>query len=540
VNEPDRPTALSVGHDDDLASQLWSFSELVTDDDLSVTELAAGLTSVGFIRAALRRSARLWCGTALLGLLIGIGVFKSSPPSFQASTSVLLGNNPFEVPGAAVLDAQAMIESRTVAADALRKLGIKEDPGLFIPDYTVAVLTNRILTITVKATSAEAAIKEANALAAAFLAFQTQQLLNQERLVNASMQEQVAAAQQHVDSLGRQVSALSASGHSPRLAHLTAEHGQAVAELQELKQASLGNEANTKIQTTTLIKGSQVLDAAAPLPQHLKRYLLLYTGAGLIGGLALGLFIVVIRALVSDRLRRRDDISRALGAPVRLSVGSTGLSRWRPGGRGLAAAQGTAIRRVVAHLEHTVPATPGGPASLAVIPADDLRVPATCLVSLALSCAQRGLRVVLADLCEGSPAGQLLNTAKPGIHEVTAHDARVQVVIPEADDPTPAGPLTRRAGGPLAAACAQADLLLTLAAADPAVGADHLKSWARRAIAIVTAGRSTETRVHAIGEMTRLAGLELAGAVLVAADKRDESLGTRPADQQVTVPSHLG
>ena len=42
---------------------------------------------------------------------------------------------------------------------------------------------------------------------------------------------------------------------------------------------------------------------------------------GLIAGLVLGLGIVVIRALLSDRLYRRDDVARALGAPVKLSVG---------------------------------------------------------------------------------------------------------------------------------------------------------------------------------------------------------------------------
>jgi len=48
---------------------------------------------------------------------------------------------------------------------------------------------------------------------------------------------------------------------------------------------------------------------------------MLYVGSGLLAGLALRLGIVVIRALVSDKLRRRDEIESALGVPVKLSAG---------------------------------------------------------------------------------------------------------------------------------------------------------------------------------------------------------------------------
>ena len=42
---------------------------------------------------------------------------------------------------------------------------------------------------------------------------------------------------------------------------------------------------------------------------------------------------------------------------------------------------------------------------------------------------------------------------------------------------------------------------------------------------MVTAGRSSWTRIHAVGEMIRLAGMYLVSAVLVGASKTDESLG---------------
>ena len=55
--------------------------------------------------------------------------------------------------------------------------------------------------------------------------------------------------------------------------------------------------------------------------------------AGLIGGLGLGVGIVVVGAVLTDRLRRRDEIAIAVGAPVELSIGRYRrprfLRKWR-------------------------------------------------------------------------------------------------------------------------------------------------------------------------------------------------------------------
>src|SRR5262249_25015872 len=115
----------------------------------------------------------------------------------------------------------------------------------------------------------------------------------------------------------------------------------------------------TKVNTSTLgaISGSVILDPATALVHSKTKYLAIYALVGLIAGLAVGMGIVVVKTIVSDRLRRRDDVSRALGVPVRYSVGPVRLSRWRPGRRGLAAARQPAVRRITAHLRAAVPRT---------------------------------------------------------------------------------------------------------------------------------------------------------------------------------------
>jgi capsular polysaccharide biosynthesis protein len=531
---PEAADLSPLDQDDGLTGRLWAFGEFPTEEEETAGDLAAGLTSVGYIRAALRRGRWLWRITAVTGLLIGLAAFKAFPPSYQAQTSILLANNPFEQIGNAVLDDQAIAQSRTVAGAALRKLGLHEDPGIFVGQYTATVLTNRVLAITVKAKSYQAAISEANALAASFLAFQKHQALALAALNNSSLQQSINETKKNVASLTAQIRTLASQPPSPakraQMNDLLAQRDEANADLIVLEQTNRANAASLKVNTAALINGSHVLDPAGPLPQHAKKYLVLYVGGGLFAGLMLGLSVVIIRALVSDRLRRRDDIARALGAPVKLSVGKVRLSRWRPGPHGLAAAQSTEIRQIVGHLGRTLPTGSPGVAALAVVPVDDPQVAALSLASLAVSCAQQGLQVALADLCDGAPAARLLGFAGPGAETVHADGTQLLVAVPDPDDVQPAGPLqprSRRADGDgsLAAACGSAEVLLTLVTVGPSLGADHLASWSRRAIAVVTAGGAPEARVQAVGELIRLAGVELVSAVLVGADETDESLG---------------
>jgi hypothetical protein len=67
--------------------------------------------------------------------------------------------------------------------------------------------------------------------------------------------------------------------------------------------------------------------------------------------------------------------------------------------------------------------------------------------------------------------------------------------------------------------------VLSLATVDPAVGAEHLATWATNATVVMTAGGSGLTSIHAIGELIRIAGLRLPYGILVRADKADESFG---------------
>lgn len=497
--------------------------------------IATGLVSLAFISAAIRRGARLWGALALIGLIAGAGVYIAFPPSYQASASVLLTIGPFENLNTASADNQAIAQSRAVANLATRMLGLRQDPGILLADYRVMVAAPDVLQITVSAPSSSEAVIRANAVAAAFLRFRAGELEAEQSLAMKSAAQQVSQARQKLDAISSQIARLPARPTSAAqqaiFSELQRAQSQAATTLTLTQQGANGSRTATA--TTLAMQGSHVLDAAAAIHQSRLKRVGTRPAVGLAIGLALGLGIVVLRALSSDKLHRRDDIASALGAPVQVSVGEIRLSRRFGRKRGLAAADSTGIRRIVAHLRSEVPAAATAPATLAVLPVGEPETAVLSLVSLALACAHDGRNVLLADLLPDAPAARLLAGGEPGVHPVLRDGVQLLVAVPDGNDAVSTGPLRRSQPcaqgssftGAVRVASESADLVLTLAALDPSLAADDLPTWANTAVVVVTAGQSSWTQIHAAGQMLRLAGMRQVSAVLVGADQHDESLG---------------
>jgi capsular polysaccharide biosynthesis protein len=509
-------------------------------------DLTTGLASLRFMGTALRRRAWVWCATALAGMMIGLGLLAVVPPAYQASTSVLLTNDPLDDPGDASQTSLILAQTRDVAQGALQQLGLRQSVSSFQASYTVAIVTDRILLFTASAPSSSQAVSRANAVAAEFLRFRAYALQIGQQIALATLDLQVAVATQHLKSITDQVTALSAAQpvsatQLDKLHSLQAEQYTAAVTLAGLQHTA----SSYPVTVTAMVAGSGILDAAVPARRG-HQIILFYPLGGLFVGLMLGLGIVIVGALSSDALRRRDDVGDALDAPVGLSVGSLHAYRWLPGRLRLAAARGRDTRRVVAYLRKAVPAGPAD-AALAAVSVDNARAVAVPLASLAISCARQGKRVVVADLSRGAPAARLLGVRQPGVREVFVRGVRLVVAVPGRDDVVPMGPLPAAASAArpwaateaLAAAYDSADLLLTLATLDPTLGGEHLATWAANVIAVVTAGRSSPAKIHAVGEMIRLAGLPQPSAVLIGADKADVSLGVTWAPSRWHPPAQV-
>lgn len=562
MNEPDQTVVLPAVSDVGLPQQIWAYDDISVPEEhpaqktraeeRPADEVTGGFVNLGFIRAALRRHLRFWLATGLIGLIVGCGLYVKLPPSYQASTSLIIANNPNQDAISAMLTNETLAESRPVAQAVIDKLKLQQSAASLQAAVIASIVTNQVLLITVSAPSGGGAIALAQALAGEFLQFRAQLLVLQQQQVQSALNTQVTKAQQNLDAINSQISQVSAEPDTPtrqsKLSVLNANRAKATTLLATLQQTATDNQASTETITATMIQGSRVLNPATADHHSRLKGALEYVGSAFIAGLVLGVGIIVVRAIVSDRLRRRDDVADVLGAPVRLSVGDLSSRRWLPARPGRAGGRRREAQRLIAHLRNAVPRGGERPAALAIVAVDNAPAVARPLVMLARSYAQEGKSVVLADMSAGALAARLLGVKGPGVHSVTAKDASLTVAVGARDDVAPVGPLHRgrlpaqlaEPNQELVAACASADFLLTLVVLDPALGGDYLATWASDVVVAVTAGRSSATRIQAVGEMVRLAGAESVSAVLIAADKADETLGVPATRLQDPVGTSWG
>jgi capsular polysaccharide biosynthesis protein len=543
VKDPD--SAASVSADDDLRDRLWAYEDFSAAQEHPSIDVTGAFASLGFLRAALRRTRRFWMGMGALGFLIGCGIYVSSPPAYSAATTLLLTNAPGTDPGTAMLTEQSLAASLPVAAAAVRQLGLTESPGTLLADCTVTPVTDQVLQISVSAPSGTQALRGTQAIAAQFLKFRATLLTTQEKQQTASLNAAVAQAQHDLSALGSKITGLgaaipssaAASPPSSRLGRLEAQYTDADNRLITLKQQVAGTIAQDQVSVTSQVNGSQVLNPAT-LGKHSKfKYVAYDIVAAVFAGLIVGMAIVVVRELVSDRLRRRDDISLALGIPVKLSVGAVNGGRFSVSSRARAARKSN-LRKVAMYLRLAVPRQVGQvPRTLAVLPVDNAEQIAPAVSQLARSCVKDGMRIAVADLVKGAPVARSLGVRKTGRTPAVVDGASVLVVVPEPDDAVLLGPL-RPAGPPsltpppdrdLLIAISAVDLLITYLELEPAQGSEHLATWATDGVAVVTAGLTHGQKAYSVGEMLRTSGVRVGSAVLVNTDKGDDSLGTEPA-----------
>ncbi len=519
--------------------RLGVYDDFAASENRSV-DFPPGLVSLGFIKAAIRRSARFLFVMAAVGLLGGFGYYVKAPHSYQASASVVLTLSPYENDQTAPTDNQVIAKTSAVAELAVQKLGLQESASKFLNAYTATSAIDRLLIITASAPSPNQAVLYASAVGNAFLKFRADQLRGQDNLVLQSLEVQVKQAKQRVNSINAQLSQPTSPTQESQISKLRVEQTSATTALSNLQAAVTGNQTTTGAQLTAALDNSQVL-SVTPLPYSMKKKLITYGAIGLIGGLALGLTIVVVRALVSDRLRRRDDIAYTLDAPIKLSVSTLGARRTLTPRPGRAAKRDLDMRRVIAHLHSAVPRSTQVPASLAIVAVDNGPVVAQAVAALATSYASQGSQVIAADLSSGAYLAHLSGVKGPGVQTVSHNGVNFMMAVPDRDDLVPVGPLPSvtspaQAGDALVASDVFADLLLTLVTLDPALGGEHLATWAANAVVVVSAGQSSAERIHGVGEMVRLAGMRLDSVVLIGADKRDESVGlVRRSDEQAGV-----
>jgi capsular polysaccharide biosynthesis protein len=511
---------------------LWNIEDPESDE-----ALAGGpqpiLVSLHFLRAALRRRWRLWAAFAIVGMALGLAVNFGVPAKSSGTVTLLLAHDPQSDPSLGMATDVSLLSTRTVAVSVIKQLDLQMSPERFLESFTATAVTPQVLVLKVSAPSDSAAVARAGALANEFLMFRTAQMEVQSSALIDGYNKRIAELQRHVDGLTKQYNVLSGNGPAgqSQAADVLTQRAQIVAEVNTLQQTV----EDAALRTTSIVDASHILDPASAVPSSVKKRALLDVGSGLIGGMAVGIGLVLFLALTSDRLRRREEVAMALGAPVRLSV-RTLLPRRQPwrrlSRRGRSAAGDLEV--IVHALESGIWPYGARPARLAIAAIDDVANTGLVAASLAVQLTGRGLAVFLVDLSDSG----LLDRA---VTDVLEHangrpiDASATPVVfrPEGVPSLAQGPVgvplgeisDLAADHPRRPAWDAADVVLTLADLDPAVGVEHLTSWADQVVILVTAGRSSAERLRTTAKLIRSAGLRLLFAVLVGADRTDESLG---------------
>ena len=240
-----------------------------------------------------------------------------------------------------------------------------------------------------------------------------------------------------------------------------------------------------------MTKGSSVRDARDFGSSFLCEALRARRDGGLIGGLVVGVVFVAAQAVLSDRIRRRDEVASLLGAPVELSL--------KPGARSRSWHRETLDRAVSlqSRRESWVrsPATSADAGyareagkSLLVVAMDDLTVPAAALAMLGKRLADEG------ESCwwRISPSEGLLART---VENLWIDRPSLQIGRAAAYRYSRRRRRHERARRtPVGATADGANTVLVLTRVDPARGAWHLR-WAKQAVVSVTAGRSSAQRV---------------------------------------------
>ncbi len=518
----------------------------------ALTNQAGPFVDVPSLVRALRRRWRVWVVTAVLGLVAAAGFSMAFPPAHSATTLLLLRHPPQSDPSRAMITDAELIKGRSVAQRAVDRSALGVSAKELVTHYRAIPLSDEVLQVTAEGPTSTQAVRRANGVAEAFLSFRRDEFRRQSQVVVQALEERQEALSEELSGINDRLNRLytgtgeGSESAARALGDLLTRRSAIYNELSELRRRI---DAVT-LDNRSVIEKSRIADPAVTDDRSPLRSLAANLAAGLVCGIALGSGWVVVQEVVSDRVRRRDEVMAALGAPSVVSVGPLKGSlraQRRRFQRHLGEPQ-REIARLVRYFRHQLPAAGSVPPSLVVVSVRSDGAAAVALASMAVKLIDEGRSVLLADLSSSSALARLLHSPN---HETSTDESGVTGAPSWVTLFTP-GPLpsstTRCTCGALLLRLhsvehlsvehlgrdldpeelrREADVVLVLATLDPALDDDggYLSRWGTNAVAVVTAGRSTVTALRSAAQVVRAAGLRLDSAVLVGADRNDEGVG---------------
>jgi capsular polysaccharide biosynthesis protein len=487
----------------------------------------APLVRVSALVGAVVRRRRVWMAAAAAGLLAALAFVALRAPGYSATTTMLLRRSSIspQDPARAMQTDVQLAESRTVAGRALNQLGLGGTIAQLQGDYSVASLTDDIVALTAKAPTAAQAVRRANTLAAAFLQFRAQDSQREAQVQIAALQQESNTLQAQVGPLDQQIDTATieagdstSSPEANTLGDLLAQRAQVQDRIATVKQTI----DNVTADSYAVVHNTQVVDPALPNQQSKVKGPALDLAVGLLGGLAMGMGWVVVAEAVSNRVRRREDVMVALGAPVLVSVGPLEAGRRVPRRSGSSSQARRDVAKVSRHLREVMATTQSPTPALALVSVQSDQAAARAAEATVRTWLSEGNDVLAIDLSGTAALARCFGVGANEVSQVqlAGGDAKLWLVSRSLTDGSDIDDWLQ-----LHNLRDETDAVLVLATLDPSEGAAYLADLATIAVAVVTCGRSTVDTLRATSQMLRVAGLRLDSAVLVDTDQRDESFG---------------
>ena len=279
--------------------------------------LVGRLVSLRFVWGALRRRRKIWLSLATLGLVVGISYHLAVPRSYNAYATLYLAQAPGTDPAAGIANDLALLQTNVVGQRAANLLGEPSlSPLKLLGKAPGTVQSDNVLILNVAGPTKAEAVRRANALAKALLGVRSDLIQEQTASADKALQVEMSSLQQEVGQLSVTINGLGASSQSSQLTTLVGKQSSDTNEIASLEQTVQQNQ----LASVAVTSGSRVVTAGTLVPASTKKLFVLDGISGLIGGLIIGLTFVALQAVVSDRLRRRDELASILGTPVELSL----------------------------------------------------------------------------------------------------------------------------------------------------------------------------------------------------------------------------
>ncbi|MGH8835776.1 MAG: hypothetical protein ACRDWG_12420, partial [Actinomycetes bacterium] len=453
----------------------------------------ATLVSFHYLRAAVRRRWRICAALAALGVLLGMAFLVAVPAPRTATTTLRLIHQEGADPDGAIATDISLMTTRTVAERTINALGLTMSP-MDLMNSVKAVTTGspEILQVNLSARTDAEAVRILGQFTKEYLKFRAKQISAQSDIVIEAYKDQVANLQSQARTLSIQIEALAASGEtgSDEFNNTTGQKAQVENTISGLQT----NIDDATLRQQAVVEASEVIDPAAPLETGGLRRAVLVLASGLIAGLALGVGVVVLRAILSDRLWLRIEVASALNAPVLLSVQRIApfsrllrVVRFLPWVMARDSRRAVDRQRMAHAIDQAVP-EPGQRQSLAVVclgNSDEMRFG---LAAAAVELQHHGRTATIVDLTEAGGVASAVPRIADATAQWTPQVFRPSVIPSLAKGPTH---IDSADWEDVALAKGRTGVTLILADLDPGVGVDHLTAWTDRVVVAVTGGKSS-------------------------------------------------